>query len=56
MEKADFKGVKLTLPSDIVIADKFDNEANVSLTPLTPMINPSGLIGMYNYNNYGDEI
>ncbi len=33
MEKAKAKGVKLLLPVDTVIADKFDNDANIKVVP-----------------------
>jgi phosphoglycerate kinase len=32
MEKAEAKGVKLILPSDVVVADKFANDANTAIT------------------------
>lgn len=31
MAKAEEKGVKLMLPSDVVLADKFDNDANIAV-------------------------
>jgi len=31
MKKAEEKGVKIVLPSDVVVADKFDNEANTAI-------------------------
>lgn len=31
MKKAKEKGVKLLLPTDVVLADKFDNEANTAI-------------------------
>lgn len=35
MEKAKAKGVKLVLPTDVVLADKFDNEANTAVAKVT---------------------
>jgi phosphoglycerate kinase len=35
MEKAKAKGVKLILPTDVVLADKFDNEANTAVAKVT---------------------
>lgn len=34
MEKAEAKGVKLLLPEDVVLADKFDNDANTAVAPV----------------------
>ena len=31
MKKAEAKGVKLILPTDVVLADKFDNDANTAI-------------------------
>ena len=31
MKIAEEKGVKLLLPTDVVLADKFDNEANTAI-------------------------
>ena len=31
MKKAEEKGVKMILPSDVVVADKFDNDANTAI-------------------------
>lgn len=31
MKKAEEKGVKLILPTDVVLADKFDNDANTAI-------------------------
>jgi phosphoglycerate kinase len=33
MEQAKSKGVKLLLPTDVVLADKFDNNANTAISP-----------------------
>lgn len=35
MEKAEEKGVKLLLPSDVVLAEKFDNNANTAVAKVT---------------------
>lgn len=35
MAKAEAKGVKLLLPEDVVLADKFDNDANTAVAPAT---------------------
>lgn len=35
MKKAEEKGVKLLLPSDVVLADKFDNDANTAVAKVT---------------------
>ena len=35
MKKAKEMGVKLILPSDVVLADKFDNEANTAVAKVT---------------------
>jgi phosphoglycerate kinase len=35
MEKAKEKGVKLILPTDVVLADKFDNDANTAIAKVT---------------------
>jgi phosphoglycerate kinase len=35
MEKAEAKGVKLLLPEDVILADKFDNDANTAVAPVT---------------------
>jgi phosphoglycerate kinase len=35
MKTAEEKGVKLLLPSDVVLADKFDNDANVAVAKAT---------------------
>jgi phosphoglycerate kinase len=35
MKKAEEKGVKLLLPTDVVLADKFDNDANSAIAKVT---------------------
>ena len=35
MKKAEEKGVKLLLPTDVVLADKFDNNANTAVAKVT---------------------
>jgi phosphoglycerate kinase len=35
MKKAEEKGVKLILPTDVVLADKFDNESNTAIAKVT---------------------
>jgi phosphoglycerate kinase len=35
MKKAEEKGVKLILPVDVVLADKFDNDANSAVAKVT---------------------
>ena len=35
MAKAEAKGVKLILPEDVILADKFDNDANTAVAPVT---------------------
>merc|ERR1712176_1099216 len=35
LKKAEEKGVKMVLPSDVVVADKFDNEANTAIAKVT---------------------
>jgi phosphoglycerate kinase len=35
MQQAEQKGVKLLLPTDVVLADKFDNEANTAIAKAT---------------------
>jgi len=35
MEKAEAKGVKLLLPTDVVLADKFSNDANTAIAKVT---------------------
>jgi phosphoglycerate kinase len=35
MQKAEAKGVKLLLPTDVVLADKFANDANTAIAPVT---------------------
>jgi phosphoglycerate kinase len=35
MEKAKAKGVKLLLPTDVVLADKFDNDANTAIAKVS---------------------
>ena len=35
MEKAKAKGVKLILPTDVVLADKFDNDANTAIAKVS---------------------
>lgn len=35
MKQAEEKGVKLLLPTDVVLADKFDNDANTAIAKVT---------------------
>ena len=35
MKKAEEKGVKLILPTDVILADKFDNDANTAIASVT---------------------
>jgi phosphoglycerate kinase len=35
MQKAEEKGVKLILPTDVVLADKFDNDSNTAIAKVT---------------------
>jgi phosphoglycerate kinase len=35
MKKAEEKGVRLVLPTDVVLADKFDNDANTAIAKVT---------------------
>jgi phosphoglycerate kinase len=44
LEKAKAKGVNLCIPTDTVVADKFDNEANRNTCPIDQI--PSGWMGL----------
>lgn len=44
IEKAKAKGVNLYIPTDTVVADKFDNEANTQLVPIGEI--PAGWMGL----------
>ncbi len=44
LKKAEAKGVKIYLPEDSVVADKFDNEANFMTTPSNAV--PDGYMGL----------
>lgn len=44
LEKAKAKGVALELPVDVVVADKFDNDANRKICPVTEI--PVDMMGM----------
>lgn len=44
LEKAEAKGVALELPVDVVVADKFDNDANQKICPVTEI--PADMMGM----------
>ncbi|OEU13949.1 phosphoglycerate kinase [Fragilariopsis cylindrus CCMP1102] len=35
MKKAEEKGVKMLLPTDVIVADKFDNDANTAIAKVT---------------------
>lgn len=37
MKKAEEKGVKLILPTDVILADKFENDANTAVAKVTDM-------------------
>lgn len=37
MKQAEEKGVKLILPTDVVLADKFDNDANTAIASKLPI-------------------
>lgn len=44
LEKAKAKGVRLLIPSDTIIADKFDNSASTQLVPIGQI--PTGWMGL----------
>lgn len=58
MEKAKAKGVKLILPVDVVLADKFDNDANTAIAKVTDISGDwKGLdIGPETIELFGKEI
>lgn len=58
MKKAEAKGVKLLLPTDVVLADKFDNEANTAIAKVSEISGDwMGLdIGPDSIAEFGKEI
>jgi phosphoglycerate kinase len=58
MKQAEAKGVKLLLPTDVVLADKFDNEANTAIAKATDISGQwIGLdIGPDTIKQFGKEI
>ena len=58
MDKAEQKGVKLMLPTDVVVADKFDNDANSAVAPVNEISGDwIGLdIGPDSIKLFGEEI
>jgi len=58
MKKADAKGVKLILPTDVVLADKFANDANTAIAKASDITGEwMGLdIGPDSIELFGDEI
>ncbi len=58
MKKAEEKGVKMLLPVDVVIADKFDNNANTAIASVTDISGDwMGLdIGPETIKQFGEEI
>lgn len=58
MKKAEEKGVKLLLPTDVVLADKFDNDANTAVAKVTEISGDwMGLdIGPDSIKTFGEEI
>jgi phosphoglycerate kinase len=58
MKKAEAKGVKLLLPTDVVLADKFDNNANTAIAKVTDISGEwMGLdIGPETIAEFGKEI
>lgn len=58
IEYAEAKNVKLLLPSDVIIADKFDNNANIKAVDVVEI--PEGWMGMdigpKTIKMFGDEI
>ena len=58
MAKAEAKGVKLILPEDVILADKFDNDANTAVAPVTEISGEwMGLdIGPETIEMFGKEI
>lgn len=58
MKKAEEKGVKMILPVDVVLADKFDNSANTAIAKATEISgNWMGLdIGPETIKEFGNEI
>mmetsp|Transcript_7236 Transcript_7236/g.9435 ORF Transcript_7236/g.9435 Transcript_7236/m.9435 type:complete len:437 (+) Transcript_7236:106-1416(+) len=58
MKMAEEKGVKLMLPTDVILADKFDNDANTAVAKVTEISGDwMGLdIGPDSIKAFGDEI
>jgi phosphoglycerate kinase len=58
MQKAQDKGVKMLLPTDVVLADKFDNDANTAVAKVTDISGDwRGLdIGPETIQEFGKEI
>lgn len=58
LKKAEEKGVKMILPSDVVVADKFDNEANTAIAKVADISGDwMGLdIGPDSIQEFTDEI
>ena len=58
MDKAKEKGVKMLLPVDVVLADKFDNDANTAIAKVTDISGDwRGLdIGPETIKEFGAEI
>jgi len=59
MKKAEEKGVKMILPSDVVVADKFDNDANTAIASVTDGISGDWMgldIGPDSIQQFKDEI
>jgi phosphoglycerate kinase len=58
MDKAKAKGVKMLLPVDVVLADKFDNDANTAIAKVTEISGDwRGLdIGPETIKEFGEEI
>jgi phosphoglycerate kinase len=46
LKKAEAKGVKLVLPTDVVLADKFDNNANTAIANANEIANDSDWMGL----------
>jgi phosphoglycerate kinase len=44
LEKAKAKGVNIYIPTDTIVADKFDNDASTQLVPMSNI--PSGWMGL----------
>jgi len=58
MKKAEEKGVKLLLPTDVILADKFDNDATTAVAKVTEISGDwMGLdIGPDSIKTFGEEI